>query len=348
MPEHHTDERLSRRSFLKAAAATAAAATVVGAGAAVLVENQAQPATYGPRFPTVTPGRPVQPATAPTPELQAQLTAYQADNARLQAELEAARQRLSELDQALSSSQEAHSALQQEWQAAQARASRLEGLLRLYEQLDGVNLGTVIVGGLGAVGAALGALLAETPSISAGAARAALALDGLESDVVWIEAGRRWLVSHLAVMSRLFAVVEVVLRTALDKSEPFLVMLGDWFADVLKWLPFGMGDKAAAVVEALTALLQETPNSISGANTYVIAPLEKWLGPVDAVEMPLLAGVIRPIRAQVIAPIESTVLKAQALHTAYAAGLDEPVRQALETESALRQAIADYRAAHQV
>lgn len=345
MPERNTEERVSRRGFLKAAVATAAAATAVGAGAAVLMENQAQPTPYGPRFPTVTP---TQAASTLAPEMQTQLMAYQTENARLQVELETARQRLADLDQTLTQTQEAHNALQQAWQAAQERAARLEGLMRLYEQLDGVNVGAVIVGGLGAVGAALGALLAETPSISAGAARAALALDGLESDVVWLEAGRRWLVSHLAVLSRLFAVVEVVLRTALDKSGPFLIMLGDWFADVLTWLPFGMGDKAAAVVEALTALLQETPNSISGANTYVITPLEKWLGPMDTPEMPLVAGVIRPIRAQVIAPVESAVLKAQALHTTYAATLDEPVRQALETDAALRQAIADYRAAHQV
>ena len=351
MPEHTPETHYSRRGFLKAIAATAAAATAVGAGAAALVETQATVPAYGPLFPTVTPAVGSVAVSAPVSggtDSLAQMAANQAENLRLQAELDAAHRRLSGLDQSLNTLQQSHLALQEALQTTQTHTSLLEGLVGLYEQLEQVDVGATVMEGMSAVGSALTGWVDGLPGVSQGLAQGAIALDRLESDLPWLDEGRRWLVGHLALLSRLMSTLEVVLRVVLDKTEPFLILLADWFADVLRWLPFGLGDKAAQVVEALTALLQETPNSITGMHTYGVARLEKWLGALDEPEPPLLKEVIRPIRENAIAAARTALTQAQTLQTTYVADLEQPATQMWQQSAALRQQIAQYRQEHQV
>lgn len=344
-----------RRRFLKAAAATIVTGTALGTGAAFWVDGPDSAATVAvptprPTFPSAAAGS--SPAV-PTPavvvgqETLGQLAAAQAENLRLQAELDAARRRLDGLETVVDGGQDARAALQDELAAALERIGVLSGLVALYDRIDDINLPDLLEEGASRIGSAVSELLDDVPQLDEGLAASRRALDQFESDIPLVDAGRRWLATHVSRVHAYYTVVETVLQEGVERLGPFLEMLGEWFQSVLKWLPFGMGRTAATIMAALTDLLAETPFTIAGARDNVQQPLDLWLDDSGG-EMPLMTTLIRPIREQMLDSAESAVAKARHVHDTYVGQLDEPARAALAQHAALRRQIADYRSTHQL
>jgi hypothetical protein len=189
--------------------------------------------------------------------------------------------------------------------------------------------------------------LGDLPSLDAGLLAGRQALDTFESEIAVVDAGRQWLAEHLDRVHGYYLTVENVLSEGVDRIGPFLEMLSEWFQNVLKWLPFGMGQTAAAIMGALTDLISETPFTISGAQTRVKQPLDAWLDARQG-EVPLMAQVIRPIREQVIDSAESTATKARTVQQTVQNALLAPAQPALAQHNAVRSAIQTYRETHQI
>ncbi len=349
MTDHPSQPAMTRRGFLKAVAATAAAATAVGAGAAVLREANRPAASPPVQLPTMTPVAHLPSPTAPAAITMEELAALQGQNLQLQVELEAARQKLATLTQAQADQQLMLQTLQNELAASQERATALSGLAGLYEQLERIDIGQVVMGGVGAVGLTLANLLDDWPSLAEGVAAGEAALNQLESDIPVLESGRRWLAAYLGRIGAYLAQVEQALYTALEKAEPFLVALSQWFEDVLSWLPFGLGARAAAVTAALTDLLAETPLALVDAQLRLVTPLERWLGQEGSDSAPpLVSQVIQPLRQQALQPTQTVLIKGEALAQSYHTQLRLPTEQLMPMRQALRDQIAAYREAHQL
>jgi hypothetical protein len=142
-------------------------------------------------------------------------------------------------------------------------------------------------------------------------------------------------------------VADIVLASAVDTAGSFFVLLAQWFADVTKWLPFGMGDTASRVVTAVSDLVNLTPSTIDGLQTNVHDPLLRWLGDDDE-EAPLLLNVVRPIRDNALVSAENTVRKAKNASTAYNDHLAAPVRNQIEQRRHMQLLIQQYRDQYQV
>jgi predicted nucleic acid-binding Zn-ribbon protein len=103
------------------------------------------------------------PVGADTSDLLARLASAQAENLRLQSELDAAHRRLTSLESANGDTTQANSALQTELASANNRVSLLAGLLALYEQLEDLDLAETVNSGLDAFGLAIDELVGELP-----------------------------------------------------------------------------------------------------------------------------------------------------------------------------------------
>jgi hypothetical protein len=344
------DDGISRRGFLKSVVATAALATAAGTGAAVLLDKtKTTTITTIPNVTTYIPPVSSLPAVAnPAAANQtlAQLAAIQAENMQLRAALDAAERRVTALTQA-QGSDPAFDILQGQLTEANDRATILSGLVTLYEQLEAVDMETVVAAGLAAVGGPLTGLLDRIPTVQEGLAAGQQALAEFEVEIPLMDNGRRWLASHLQKVSGFYQLVENVLREVVETAGSFLENLGQWFQDVLRWLPFGMGDNAARIVEALTNLLAETPNTINGLHTNLVQPLDVWLDG-DGDNMPLRRRLVKPIREQALQPAGETLSQAQAIQSTYQAQLVEPTQAAASSRQTIRAVISQYRQQHQV
>ena len=349
----------TRRGFLKAAAVTAAAATVTGSGAAILSKELGL-FTEGSSTPLVAvSSAEIIPASLPTsaiaPTVQTAVTSSNAgqlvsdlatatgDNARLASDLNAAREKIALLEQSLSEQASQHTATQLELDKQTKQMGVLGGLVALYEQLDQVDIGDSVADGLSQVGASISGLIDDIPSVQDGLTASRAILDNLESEVPLVEGGRIWLLVHVAQIQTLFSAVMEMLESAVDRAEPLLDMMGNWAKKVLRWLPFGFGQRTALLIDAITALISLAPDSVSGTESNVARPLELWLGKADEEDIPLVSNVVKPIRDEVLVSAENHLSKTRTLHTQYSSKVAQPLDRALAQRNRIRASIAAYR-----
>ena len=343
-------EEVSRRKFLKAAAVTAVAATATGAGAAIYnqslsttpaitsVSNTAAPAM------TTT----VSATDGTATDLFSRLAAAQAENVRLQAALDAAQNQLSSLQQNNQTAVSSSEAIAVELGQANEQIGILAGLVALYEQLEAVDMETAVDQGLNAVSTSIDTMLAEMPTLSESIQLGRQALQNFESEVPLLENGRAWLIDHLGKIEGYFQAVEQLLTQAVDRVGPFLQMLNDWFESVKKWLPFGIGQTAATIMQSITLLIMETPNTVNGLDTNITQPLNIWLSRDQNNETALHQNLIKPLRDDLMPKADGTVSKVQQMDTTYKTALKEPVETAVASQRVIRNLIAEYRQQHQI
>ncbi len=345
----------SRRDFLKAVLLTSGAAVATGTGAAVLWPSapvSSPPLNTAVVSTNASAGRPVAGAMGansinPT-ELLERLASSQAENMRLQAELDAAVRRAQLLEQGQEPSQ-AVALMQADLQTANDQIMSLAGLVALYEQLEKVDVQEMFRQGNTAVSASFQTLLDQLPTLSEGVALSHAAINNLEAQLPLLENGRSWLTTHQASLGDYYAAVERVLNTAVKRAGPVLEMLQEWFNDVLKWLPFGMGQNASNVMNALQAYVQQGPITLRGLETNIAQPLDMWLlrapGQIDA---PLVQNVVKPVREKALHPAVQTIAQAEAAHAVYQERLVTQMETQLVGREMLQQLIAEYRQRHQV
>jgi hypothetical protein len=355
MPSDSVSQPVNRRGFLKAAASTAVVAAAAGAGAAVLLDGDKAAVTT--IAPPVKPEAIVSPATVAdeASDLFARLVKAQAENVRLQAELAASQRQLESARSALLDEDVvAAEAWQRQLEEANAEAfslgeqvNVLGGLVGLYEQLEEIDLAAVTAGGIATVGGALAVLTQQAPLVSEGLQAGQVALSEFEEQLPAVEDARGWLIEQTEVLGRAYGTVELALQEAVDAAGNLLQMFGEWFAGVRKWLPFGIGERAARLVSALTELLAETPVTIAGVRDNVVRPLDVWLEQKDG-QTRLHRRLIKPVREQALDQAAIAVDQVQTLQTAYQVELAEPVEATANRQRLVRDLISQYRQEHQV
>jgi hypothetical protein len=344
-----------RRRFLSAALATVTVAAVTGGAAAVLLDDDPQSTT------TVTSTIPPLPSPS-TPEaasdatyLLTRLSALEAQNSTLQSNLAAAQRQLASYG-SLSADNPASDG--QNWRGQYEEASAqaadlsgrlgvLEGLLAMYEELDAVDLATAASGGLVAVGGVLGGLIAEVPSLAEGLQAGRQALEEFEEELPLVEQGRYWLEGQMSTVQRALDAAESALNGALQVGGTFLQLLDRWFEDILKWLPFGIGEKALTIMSAVTDLLAEVPETLEGLQTNVAGPLDLWLKR-DGDDIRLQRRMIKPIREQALDRADMAVEGIGSVNDAYEVDLREPITTRVERQRVIREQIAHYRITNSV
>jgi len=341
---------IDRRGFLRAAAAATIAATAAGTGAALLMEQkQGGPIAISPPRDSL----PIPSVANPSPEfvtLRSEMAAVQAENFRLQTQLASARGQLELIgrsnDQQYGSQVDAWRLQLDDANSQVAslggQVTLLAGLVELYEHLDAVDLPTVASEGVATVSTILTGVIEEMPAVAEGIQAGREALDNFEDQIPSLEEGQLWLIEQVDALDGFYAALETALQNSVDVAGTFLQKLDRWFQDILKWLPFGIGDRAATIMNTLTDLLESVPETIEGAQTRVAGPLALWLER-DGQETRLHKQLIKPVRIGALDKASRTVSQVEALDSIYQSRLADPVIAAAEQQQLIREQIATYR-----
>jgi len=345
----YDDQQVSRREFIRGVAVTAMAATAAGAGAASLIKKTPAATTnIAVAEPVLETVKTAVPTLIENPtETLTQLAEVQADNLRLQSALTAAQQQLETMQQSNSAATTQTEAITIELDDANQQLNLLTGLLALYEQLDAAELSTVFENGKTAVSNVLTDLIDDLPTLEEGIQAGEAALNTFEAQIPLVQNGRFWLQNHTGKLQLYFTAIEKVLEKAVDQVGPFLEMLHDWFQNVQKWLPFGIGQRAIEVMDAITILLIETPQTISGVQSNLHDPLNQWLSE-ETDTLPIQKNLVMPIRHDVLLKAAVTSSKAKQVETIYRNQLTEPVETAVAQQQIVRTLITQYREQHRL
>lgn len=343
--------KADRRSFLGAALATVTVAAVTGGTAALLLEEDPDPPAA-----IVSDSSPVAgPLATSAPDgdasyLRARLEALETENVNLRASLSAAQHQLpSSANVEAGNAGESGDEWRQRVEQANAQATELagrlaavEGLLTMYEELEALDLAEVAAGGVAALGGALGDLIDDVPIITEGLATGRKALDEFEAQVPLVEQGRYWLEGQVAILRSALDAAETALSNVLKVGGSFMQLLNRWFEDILKWLPFGIGEGALAVMSAVSELLDHVPETLDGLRDHVAGPLDVWLER-DGNEIRLQRRLIKPVREEALDRADSTVTRVGSVNEVYEDQLQQPVTVLVERQRLIRAQIAQYR-----
>jgi hypothetical protein len=350
-PLNPAPKRTDRRSFLSAALATVTVAAVTGGTAALLLDDEGAPATIVNK--PIPPTLPALPAVqeTDTSAMRARLTALETENIGLRNSLSTAQQQLT-ANQDVGAESQAGEEWQQQYEEANTRAADLaghlaavQGLLALYEELEAVDLAGAASGGMAAVGGLLGDLIADVPLVTEGLSAGRAALEEFEEQLPLLEQGRYWLQGQISIIGSALEKAELILNNTVKAGGTFLQLVDRWFEDILKWLPFGIGEGALAIMSAITDLLAKVPETIDGLQTHVASPLDLWLEK-DGDENQLQKRLVKPVREQAIDRADSTVQRLGSVNETYETQLRDPVGDLVEQQRAIRKQIAQYRHNH--
>ena len=338
---------VNRRGFIKTALAVTAGAVAASAGTAQIMKNSAGTViTTVPSLPPTDLSRAVEAVNAGGDMMQ-QLVAAHADNLRLQTELDSLQRRLAAITGNQNNPDARAEILETQLGDTRHQLGVVAGLVALYEQLEGIDLDETVDAGLQALGGSLSTLVGQLPTVREAVAAGQQALDQLEAEIPLVDSGRMWLDHRLQRLSQGFQALEAVLQEAVEDIGPLLSLLNQWFQNVLKWLPFGMGRTAGAVMEALTGVVNDTPATISGLRVNVSQPLNIWLQDEDG-EKPLQKRLVRPLREKTIASASEMEKQAESVKSTFDTALAQPVNNAVQIRRQMRNLIAAYRQQHEI
>ncbi len=344
MNEKNENAGNSRRGFLKMGLAATVGAVAGGASVAATVSQEMQTIIRGAAQTGSIESEtlslpPVITSADDNSQLNQQLVAAHAENMRLKAELEGANRKIAALSD---QSDSRTGAMEAQLEEATLKIGSLTGLISLYEQLESLDLDGAVDEGLSVISGGMGSLAGKLPGVEQGVELAEEALSAFEAQIPLVHSGKQWLDNHVERLGRFVGALEGALLNAVESAAPFLEMLSAWFQKVLKWAPFGVGDSAAAVLDALTDLVTEAPHSINGLQTNVAAPLALWLADDDG-DPALTKRLTKPIREQAMAPVASIAQDAKQLHEKFQAELEQPAQNVLKNRALVRDLIEKYR-----
>jgi hypothetical protein len=350
---------LGRRQFILGATLTTAA--VATGGAVGLIRRQevsdaidAMPSVHNNVVPATQPtSTPLAAQIAPQPiaqdgavQLATDLAAAQMDNSRLQGELLQAQQRIADLEATLGMRQGEVDGLRNELDGTTTQLGVLGGLIALYQQLDSMDVGDYVSSGMQEMAANLGAVVDDIPTVQETLATGRQLLQNLESEVPLVDGARLWLLGHVSRVSIAYASARQMLLTISEGASDILGMMADWTEKLLKWLPFGLGENTANLIDALANLLDVTPETTEGLIANVANPMELWLGRADEAATPLVDHVIVPLKNGVLISAENHLNRTATLRQDFQQKVRDPFAVASDNRDRIRASIDAYKVQH--
>jgi|GEM_PF-1113039 len=343
------ESRSSRRRFLLQALGLSAAGLAVGGGAAWAVDSLEAGSV----------------SEVAVSNLQAQLEAAQAAQATLDLSNAALQKQLTDLQgqlasttgqnaqlaSALSTTQQEATDLKTQLATAQTQLSdthlqltKHQELTGLYDQLEGVDLDTVVTTGLVAMSTGLGAVSGLAPVLREGLALARTLLISFEQALPDFQEAMTWLGDQvLNLRLNLFAIENAAQRTVDQAISGLTEVFGEFANFVLDHLPFNIGGKVRETLSTIQQLLNGLTDMADGTDEKVLGRISKRVsdGPQS-----WKRTLVKPIREKTLSPIERMLIAITDAETTFTTDLNDPAQTALEQRTALKEKIADFRAAN--
>ena len=229
--------------------------------------------------------------------------------------------------------------------AAGDEIARLQGLVDLYEKLEGVGLDAIIHGGMAAVGLLFGGLEAGANGLKAGLELVEKGVLSLEKTFPIVRTGIEWVEKGVSALAGGIDALQNTLGRAIDKASPVTEALGDFVSFVLDKLPFGIGDQVRSVLETLSDVVGSIPELIEGINTHLLEPLRQdWFSLEEG--KGLDDTLLKPLAERLFDPLEALLGDLVGLIDAWQQKLVAPSERAIEERAMIREQIAAYKRDH--
>jgi hypothetical protein len=207
----------------------------------------------------------------------------------------------------------------------------------LWEQLDAIGLDELLNDALARAGTAFVRVMQVIVLLRTGIAAARNVLNGFVAVFPGPQEGIRWLGRQALALASSLDWLGQQIEEAIEPSGSLTAMVAEFVLWVLDRLPFGVGSRARAGLEAMQTLINDLPDLLAGLNDDVLDPLAEWFGSDEGRN--LLGTLVDPVVENAIDPAESVLDAVGEFETVYKETLVDPVQGALTRRAALRDEI---------
>ncbi len=218
----------------------------------------------------------------------------------------------------------------------------LSSLNSLWQALDDVGLDTLVASAVGVVGTALVNAMKVVDLLRIGLAKGQLAISSFLSALPGPQAGFIWLQGQIKALGINLDDLSEKVQEAVEASGKLASQVAEFVLWVLDKLPFGIGNKARAGMEAMQLIVSDLPELVDGITDDIFDPLLVWFSKDDDGN---LAGILLdPINNHIIEPAENVLAELKQFQTDYEEKLSSPVNNAIAQRKSIRGDIEEYQA----
>ena len=268
---------------------------------------------------------------------QAKLSAASSQNAQLAGAVNNAQQQANDLKSQLAAAQSALS-------SANERLAHSSELINLYNQLEGIGLDNVVATGLGVLGGALSGLSGPVGLLRDGVEAAHGLLTGFEQTLPDFNGAMAWLGQQVVnIRVALWAVETAAQQAANSTLSGVTAVFGGFVGFVLDHLPFNIGANVRQTLNEVQHLLTGVTAMADQAPEQVLLKISRY---VDDGPQSWKQALIAPLRLNTLTPAGDVLAGVVGATDTFKTSLHEPATAALQRRQALRDQIANFRAAH--
>jgi AcrR family transcriptional regulator len=268
--------------------------------------------------------------------------------ARLASELAAAQQQIQQLQALLSESQNAAYQAQTDLQTLTQQTGELEnrntylqGLVDLFEKLEGIGIDDVFSLALVTLSTTWSTLASFVPRFEVGKGVVIPALDGFDNSLPGWQVNLTRVKDLLAVGESLLERVRQTAQQVAQKAEQISEPFTDFVKVVLSKLPFDSGKKIEETLNNFKELVLHLPNLFTDARVLVLAPLAQFTG--ETAES-WLTTLTRPVREHLLAPVQEFMSAWGQANQTLAEQVLTPTQTALQARADVRAQIQAHKA----
>jgi uncharacterized phage infection (PIP) family protein YhgE len=247
----------------------------------------------------------------------------------LQGQAAAFRERANETGQRL---EEARASLSE----VQGRLGDAQEVITLFDQLEGVDLDSVVDGGVSAVASAIGRTAQVAQGLREGLARAQNNVAQLDEGFAVLDNGLVRAESAVSTLSGLVQGLEDRLRAAGEPVAPLTDALGSFFTGVLRRIPF-VGQQIVETIERVQAVVGAIPESIENINSDLIEPVRARFFPREGDDVTV--RLLDPLMDLIFVPADRLLTNLSNLGETWQSALEAPTKEKLEQRALLREKI---------
>jgi hypothetical protein len=268
---------------------------------------------------------------------QTQLAAATSQNNQLAGAVNAAQQEANDLKSKLAAAQAALN-------SANDRLAHSNELINLYNQLEGVGLDNVVSTGLGVLGGALAGLGGPVGLLRDGVDAAHGLLNGFEQTLPDFNTAMAWLGQQVVnIRVALWAVESAAQQAANSTLSGVTAVFGGFVGFGLAHLPFNIGANVRKTLTEVQNLLTGVTAMADQAPEQVLLKISRY---VDDGPQSWKQALIAPLRLNTLTPAGDVLAGVAGASDAFKTSLHDPASAALQQRQALRDQIANFRAAH--
>lgn len=221
--------------------------------------------------------------------------------------------------------------------------AKLRTLLKLYEELDKVGLDALLRTALKVI-----KLPADAVKTGIGSIREAIEIaeEALKKLLSALERWREFLKEGDEVLLTLISLLEEtgkLMVKVVGKILPFAEAVIEFFAGLLKNLPFGAGKQFGEALEGIKSFLGKLPEALDKLNNRVFKSLKEDIFPQGNGKSRVEEEIAEPVRVSLLEPLKKFLDDVTALVDSLEEDLALPIEEALAERAKIREQIEAFR-----